>query len=244
VGNAGDACGADAQAVEGMARSGGSGNTNLQTSGDVEFLDYHSTLIVPAKPSPTRGTLFLWPGLQPLRSDQTVGYGVLQPVLTWGSSCAPGTLSAEDGWWISAQYVGTPPGSFGVTCKGGKVMKVDIGDKIEIAMTLKGTNWTQRLTNQKNGQSVDFTYDLKGQKQQWLLHQIEVPTSTKPTDDVIFTNIVAKLSKSQPKSCAPNAKGANDYFAPARVSADGTTCCISKIILRASGIKASSPDTP
>jgi hypothetical protein len=239
-----DECGADAQSVTGTAKSSGNGDTNLQTSGDVEFLSVKSTLTVPSKPAPTQGTLFLWPGLQPLKQDSAVGYGVLQPVLTWGSSCAPGTLSAADGWWISAQYVGTPPGSFSVTCKGGKVMKVDVGDKIDIEMTLNGTTWKQTLTDQRNGESVDFSVDLKGQKQQWLLHQIETPTSTKPVDDVIFTAITAKLSASQPKSCFPNAKGTNDYFSPPRASADGKTCCIAKIILRASGAKASSPNTP
>jgi hypothetical protein len=239
-----DPCGADAQTVTGTARAGGYGNTNLQTSGDVEFLSVKSTLIVPSKPTPTRGTLFLWPGLQPLKQSATVGYGVLQPVLTWGSSCAPGTLSVSDGWWISSQYVGTPPGSFSVVCKGGKVMKVEVGDKLDIDMTLNGTKWTQTVTNQRNGESVDFTNDLQGQKQQWLLHQIEVPTSTKPIDDVIFTSISAKLSASQPKACFPNAKGTNDYFSPPRASADGQTCCIAKIILRASGAKASSPDAP
>jgi hypothetical protein len=239
-----DDCGADAQTITGTSRGGGYGNTNLQTSGDVEYLSVRSTLIVPSKPTPTRGTLFLWPGLQPLSSNSTVGYGVLQPVLTWGSSCAPGTLSTSDGWWISSQYVGTPPNSRAVLCKGGKVMKVEVGDKLAIDMTLNGTMWTQTVTNQRNKESVDFTYDLKGQKQQWLLHQIEVPTSTKPIDDVVFTSIVAKMSGSQPKACFPNAKGTNDYFSPPKASADGKTCCIAKIILRASGAKASSPDEP
>lgn len=239
-----DPCGADAQTVTGSARSGGNGNTNLQTSGEVEFLSVKSTLIVPSEPTPTRGTLFLWPGLQPLRPDQTVGYGVLQPVLTWGTSCAPGSLSTSDGWWISAQHVSAPPGSIRPVCKGGKVMKVEVGDKLDIDMTLNGTTWTQTVTNQRNGESVDYSNDLKGQKQQWLLHQIETPTATQPVDDVIFTDVVAKLSTSQPKACFPNAKGEDDYFSPPRASADGETCCIAKIILRASGVAATSPDTP
>jgi hypothetical protein len=37
---------------------------------------------------------------------------------------------------------------------------------------------------------------------------------------------------------------ATDYFAPPRASADGMTCCVSKLILRAEGIAPSSPDTP
>lgn len=105
-----DPCGPDAQPVTGTTRAQGSGDTDFQTSGKVEILSVRTLMKVTSKPSPTQGTLFLWPGLQPLQMDSTIGYGVLQPVLTWGSSCAPGTLSTSDGWWISGQYVGTPPG--------------------------------------------------------------------------------------------------------------------------------------
>ena len=51
---------------------------------------FQSTMFVPEEPT-ARGTLFLWPGLQPLRGPDPgrVGNGVLQPVLTWGTSCAP-----------------------------------------------------------------------------------------------------------------------------------------------------------
>lgn len=239
-----DPCGADAQLVTGMARKQGSGGTNLQTSGTVEILSFHAVMKVPSKPTPTRGTLFLWPGLQPLKSDSTIGYGVLQPVLTWGSSCAPGSLSTYDTWWISGQYVGTPPGSFAVKCDGGDVMKVEVGDELDIKMTLEGTFWNQVITNKSNGKLVSFRRDMKGQKQQWLINSIELTGSTKPVDDVIFTSMVVKLSESQPKACAPNVSGTSDYFSPPRASSDGKTCCLSKVILRASGVKASSPDTP
>jgi hypothetical protein len=36
----------------------------------------------------------------------------------------------------------------------------------------------------------------------------------------------------------------NDYVSPVRVSSDGKTCCISKVILRASGVADSSPNEP
>lgn len=109
---------------------------------------------------------------------------------------------------------------------------------------LNGTSWLQPITNRSNGKTVSFAHDLKGQKQQWLLHQIELKGQTKPVADVIFTNIVAKMSDSQPMSCAPSETGMNDWYAPARASADGKTCCIAKIILRASGIMPSSPNEP
>jgi hypothetical protein len=240
-----DPCGADAQVMTGMTREQGSGETNLQTSGNVEILSVHTIMKVPSKPAPTQGTLFLWPGLQPLQMDMTVGYGVLQPVLAWGTSCAPGTVKTYDTWWISGQYVGTTPGSWtNVSCEGGDVMKVEVGDELDIDMTLNGTVWTQVITNKSNGKSVNFMRDLKGQKEQWLINSIELKGSTKPVDDVIFTKLVIKLSDSQPKACVPNVKGTTDYFAPPRVSSDGKTCCISKLILRASGVKPSSPDEP
>ncbi|MEY4511498.1 MAG: hypothetical protein RLZZ450_3620 [Pseudomonadota bacterium] len=240
-----DACGPDAQLVTGTTRTQGSGDTNLQTSGNVEILSVRTTLKVPNKPSSARGTLFLWPGLQPLKSDSTIGYGVLQPVLTWGSSCAPGSLASYDQWWISGQYVGSPPGSFtNIKCEGGDVMKGEVGDELDIEMTLEGTVWNQVITNKSNGKSVSFKRDMKGQKQQWLINEIELTGATKPADDVIFTSMVVKVSESLPKACVPNVKGMTDYFSPPRASRDGKTCCISKLILRASGIKPSTPDTP
>lgn len=240
-----DPCGPDAQLVTGSTRTQGAGDTNLQTSGNVEILSVRTTLRVPSKPSPTRGTLFLWPGLQPLRSDSTIGYGVMQPVLTWGTSCAPGSLSTYDQWWISSQYVGSPPGSLtNIKCEGGPVMKVEVGDELDIEMKLEGTVWDQIVTNKSNGKSVNFKRDMKGQKQQWLINEIELTGATKPVDDVIFTSMVVKLSDSMPKACVPNVKGSTDYFTPPRASADGKTCCIDKLILRASGIKPSSPDAP
>ena len=123
-------------------------------------------------------------------------------------------------------------------------MKVEVGDKLDIELKLNGTTWVQTMTNRSNGKTVKFDKDLKGQKQQWLIHEIELKSSVKPIDDVVFTNNVFTLSESQPKACVASTRGATDYVAPARVSADGKTCCISKIILRASGIKATSPDAP
>jgi hypothetical protein len=177
--------------------------------------------------------------------DQTVGYGVLQPVLTWGTSCAQMASTGFDHWWISGVYVGTTPGSWNnISCKGGDVLKVETGDKLDLELVLNGTHWIQNIKNLKNDQKVDFTTDLKGQKQQWLIYDIELKSSTKPVDDVIFSSVVVKLSASQPNACVPQQKGSQDYFASPRVSADGKTCCISKLILRASGVTATSPDTP
>jgi hypothetical protein len=250
AGSGGDPCGADSKEVTGTTPKGsGSGFIEIDASGDNEVLSVTTTMIVPSNPQPQQGTLFLWPGLQPAKEDNVIGYGVLQPVLTWGSSCAPGTLSTADGWWISGQYVGSPPGQMytNIKCEGGKVMKVKTGDKLDIEFVLNGTVWSQKVTNQSNGTSVDFDKDLKGQNETRILFDIELPSGgfgPKPVDDVIFTSTVIKYSKSAPDDCVPITQGATDYFSPPRVSSDGKTCCLSKIIVRAQGVAASSPNTP
>ncbi|MBN1654748.1 MAG: hypothetical protein JXA30_13335 [Deltaproteobacteria bacterium] len=52
------------------------------------------------------------------------------------------------------------------------------------------------------------------------------------------------LQEPEPEACVPGTQGVDDYFSPPRVSSDGKTCCFSKIILRAKGIAATSPNTP
>jgi hypothetical protein len=154
-----------------------------------------TTLEVPVKPNGNT-TLFLWPGLEPLQGDnlEPIGTGVLQPVLTWGGSCAPGSPQSSTGknWWISAQYVntlGSDPKHKG--CYGGDVMKVEVGDQLLIDMSLSGTLWKQSVTEKANQKSVDFDFDLANQPQRWALFEIEAPTSTKPAADVVFTDTVA-----------------------------------------------------
>ena len=83
-----------------------------------------------------------------------------------------------------------------------------------------------------------------GQKQVEALYEIEEQTQTKPVDDVIFTDSVIKFSKSAPMSCTPRSQGQNDYVGTVKASADGKTCCISKVILRSAGVMATSPNEP
>jgi hypothetical protein len=113
-------------------------------------------------------------------------------------------------------------------------------------MTLSGTNWKQVVLDQKNSKSVDFTIDLKGQTQGWATFAIELPNGggmVVPSEDVLFTHNLLTF-KSPVSSCQPNQRGPTDYFAPPVLSTDGLQCCISKIILRARGVAATSPDTP
>jgi hypothetical protein len=84
------------------------------THSATQIVTFQSTIIVPPLPADEWKTLFLWPGLSPFNKlGETADHylpidnGVLQPVLTFGDSCAPlsGPLGNIDrsasGWWIS-----------------------------------------------------------------------------------------------------------------------------------------------
>src|SRR5262249_51794100 len=148
-------------------------------------------LTVPANPT-TSSTLFIWPGLEPLPGGTNynpIGIGVLQPVLTWGTSCAPGSPSSSRGWWISGQYVN--PYTFDQAhsgCKGGNVIDNQVGDALDITMSLKGTVWSQVVVDRRSGQTASYDIDMAGQAQDWALFKIEVPTQTKPASDIVFAS--------------------------------------------------------
>jgi hypothetical protein len=230
---------------DGAGSGRGNGNVQFTVTSSNQILSLRTTLEVPVKPN-GNSTLFIWPGLEPIQGSphySPIGTGVLQPVLTWGGSCAPGSTRGGTSWWISAQYVntlGSQPGFTG--CHGGDVMTVAFGDKLLIEMTLDGAVWNQTITDQATGKKVDFDFDLMMQEQRWALFQIEMPTSTKPASDVVFTDNVITLAKSEPKACQPTVRGANDYYSAPVSSSDGLRCCVSRLVLRAAGVAATTMD--
>ena len=226
-------------------RASGYGGIQFTTSTKTHITSLETTLVVPAKPTPG-GTLFLWPGLEPLNGSANynpIGTGVLQPVLTWGGTCAPNAPNNYADWWISAQYVNTLGSASGFTgCKGGPGMTVSVGDNLHILMTLNGTTWSQSVTDDKTGKNVSFDFDLKGQAQNWVIFSIEAPTGKQPVSDIVFTSTVVTTADSDPAACTPSVRGTNDYFSAPRSSADGLHCCVSKLILRGQGVPASGPN--
>ena len=109
--------------------------------------------------------------------------GVLQPVLTFGPTCAPNQVAEQIktpyfGWAISAQYVNTIGSFSGYTgCLGGDFMAVNPGDILAIEMKLlNGTTstWFQKVTSSATKKSVEYTIDMKGQKQGWAEYVIEL----------------------------------------------------------------------
>jgi hypothetical protein len=222
----------------------GNGTIEYDVSPPNEFTSLRTTLHVPKKPPPG-GTVFLWPGLQPLPNGMNynpVGNGVLQPVLTWGPSCAPGARTSSD-WFISPLYVNISARDRSFQgCKGGPVLSVQEGEQVRLDMDLSGANWVQKVTDLKTLKTSDYSIDLKGQQQGRAFFVIELPGSAKPTEDVIFTNSVLTMAKPAPQACEPLTRGMRDAAAKARVSADGRHCCIDRIVLRAAGVTATTKD--
>ena len=151
----------------------------LAASG-IEILSLKTTMQVPKTPS-QRQTLFIWPALQNKSAPDPgrIQNGILQPVLTWGPSCNPKLPSSSEyysKWWIAGMYVNVSSAAAGPTgCAGGDYMLTDLGDLLEMDISVEGTKWTQTIVNARTMESVDFTIDLKGQVQNWATWAVEVP---------------------------------------------------------------------
>lgn len=200
---------------------------------ETKIVSLETTLTVPEKP-PASGTLFLWPGLGPEGVNfLPIDNGVLQPVLTWGPSCAPGAQPSEySTWWVSGQYVNTFGRHPGYTdCHGGPIMPVNVGDRLKMSMTLRDTTWHQKVRNMRTGRSVDFSIDMKRQSQNRAFFVIE-EYGQKPVGDVVFTDTTITFSPASPLSCIAKNQGKNDVISTPIISLDGTQCSISKIVLR------------
>ena len=235
-GQAGGTAGMGPEAPGG--RVSGYGQVSFNANSKAQIVRLQTTLTVPAKP-PAAGTLFLWPGLQPGGANyDPIDNGVLQPVLTWGDSCAPGNQPrAYSTWWISAQYVntfGSDPGYMG--CYGGATMSVAVGDQLNIDMRLTGTVWTQTVTDEQTGQSVDFSIDMMGQTQNWAYFIIEEYSSA-PVSPVIFTNTTLTFGASDAGDCKLSGRGQNDFVSVPVASSNGLQCAVAQITLRAQGIQ-------
>ena len=224
----------------------GYGKVVFQTSMGNEFVALTTTLTVPAQPT-SSSTLYVWPGLEPLPNGSNfnpIGQGVLQPVLTWGSSC--GMPSANPGgWWISALYVN--PYTLDAAyhgCLGGKPIDAPIGDTLDITMSLKGTVWSQVVVDRQSGQMASYDIDMMGQAQPWALFHVEQPSENRPTSDVVFTSTVLTFASQDSMACQPSVRGTNDYFSAPQLSPDNTRCCISRIILRSQGVPSTTPNGP
>jgi hypothetical protein len=217
------------------------GFVELRVSPDNQIIALRTILTVPASPAPNSGTLFLSPGLQPGgQSYEPIDNGVLEPVLTWGASCAPNSpTQGFTSWWIAGQYVNTYGNYAGYTgCHGGDGMTVQVGDPLSIHLLLDGTVWHQTVENLRDGTSVGFDFDMLGQFQNYAHFWLD-PASVQPVEDAIFSSTTIQFAEPEPAACQPAVRGTNDFFSNPRASADGTQCSIDRIVLRANGVPAS-----
>lgn len=223
----------------------GSGTIEYDVTPPNEWLSQRTVMRVPEEPPPS-GTVFLWPGIQPLsagKNFQPIGNGVLQPVLTWGPSCAPGNPGGHETWWISPVYVNvTSRDSAYRGCHGGPVIKVEPEHLLDLHIYLDAPNWVQKVVDLDSMKTTEYAHDMKGQAQARAFFVIELPDNAKPTEDIIFTKSVLTMAKSEPSACEPIARGMRDFASKARISADGKTCCIDRIALRAAGVDATTKD--
>jgi hypothetical protein len=204
-----------------------------------------TTLTVPPLPPvPTnpQATLFLWPGLEPANDSANfspIGTGVLQPVLTWGYSCAPPTSTQParfSSWWISAQYVntfGSDPGY--MNCFAGNLMPVDPGDLLLINMTLDTTSgiWTQTVADANTNQSVAFSIDMQRQGQNLSFFDIEEYFDATIDTPVTFSDTTITFQSPDTTSSCSNAQGTNNAYTmtPPTLQNSGTQCFISSIVV-------------
>jgi uncharacterized protein (TIGR03437 family) len=193
----------------------------------------------PPIPSASGAVLFLWPGLDPGTNSVNllpINDGVLQPVLTWGDSCAPTSQpTAFSSWWISAQYVNTIGNDPGYTgCFSGNSMLVAPGDVLLLDMELDANSglWTQTVTDSNTKQSVTFSMNMEGQGQNWAYFAIEEWYGATISSPVIFSNTTITFQSVDTGSCSV-AQGQNNAYimTPPTLQTSGLQCFIGSIVL-------------
>ncbi|KAJ3020199.1 UNVERIFIED_CONTAM: hypothetical protein HDU68_010312 [Siphonaria sp. JEL0065] len=228
------------------------------------YTSFTSTLLVPPVPDrPATGdaTYFYWPGLQTnsaAKNYQPIGFGVLQPVLTFGPACTPNQpagASVYRGWHISAQYVnpsGTVAGHKG--CMGGNMMDVSPGDEILMTMVLQGTTWVQTVTrqgvacsgpgagvNSASGCQVSFSIDMQGQVQNRAELVLELYYQAVVTHNVVFSGITLEVLYPEPTNstrfCTPTSRlQKTETCSGMSLSADKKTCTIQQCLFTAPAV--------
>jgi hypothetical protein len=230
----------------------GNGNVSFLAAPGNEIVGVRTRLIVPVRPAkpqtPPHGTLFLWPGLQSRPEDTNfwpIGNGVLQSVLTWRPSCAPGDRpNDEDAWWISAQYVNTDGNYMNYQgCQGGWIMSASHRDTLLISMSLYRSIWTQTVLNLKTNKSVGFHASLADQAQGIARFKIE-PWDGAMSPDLEFLETIIDFARPHSDNCRLDEKRHDDTVTAAILIDHGQSCYIEKMILRGSGAPQSARRHP
>jgi hypothetical protein len=219
------------------------GNVTVFAAPKNEIIRLNTTLVVPELPLSKGGTVFLWPGLQPMPDSANflpIGNGVLQSVLSWGPSCAPSADTSRfprpGGWWISGQYVNTMGHLVGFQgCFGGPIIGARPQDRLVINMSLSGAIWTEMVLNLRSGESVAFGVDLRGQAQAYARFKIE-PYDGARAPDVTFQSTTIGFARPDPQNCDLREHGPSDFVAARALAGDYLSCSIGRITLKGPGV--------
>ncbi len=217
------------------------------------FTQVTTTLTVPSEP-PAAGAVIVWPGLEPTDNAsnttfQPIQTGTLQTVLSWGTTCAPGTQPTPfSTWWISGQYTNFQGEETGFTgCQSGSIMAVNPGDSLVETLTEVGTEWNEQVSDTTTNQSVSFNIDLGGQTQNTLFFYVQ-GSGQNPVGPVSFTNTSFTTSSafSSATSCELAPAGTVEQDAQSSPTLSGDTCSIASLTLQpvASPIPALRSHTP
>lgn len=224
------------------------GNVTVFAAPGNEIVRLTTTLVVPHLPLSKGGTVFLWPGLQPMpdyANFRPIGNGVLQSVLSWGPSCAPppepDRFPRPDGWWISGQYVNDMGNLVGFQgCFGGPIIGALPQDTLLINMSLAGSIWTQTILNQRSRETTAFGVDLRGQAQAYARFMIE-PYDGARAPDVTFRETTIGFARPDRQNCDLRERGPGDAVSARVLAGDRLSCFIGTIALRANRPKALNP---
>jgi Putative Ig domain len=198
--------------------------------------------VPPLPPVPTApgAALFLWPGMDPATNSTNflpINNGVLQPVLSWGPSCAPTPQPTPfSSWWISAQYVntfGSDPGYSG--CLSGPSMLVNPGDVLLLNLSLDAASgiWTETVTDANTIQSVVFAINMQGQGQNWAYWAMEFWYGATINTPVTLTNTTITFQSPDTAGWCSSSQGANSayIYTPPTPQNSATQCFISSVVL-------------
>jgi hypothetical protein len=208
-----------------------------------QLVGLQTTLTVPPLPPVPSGSgaaLFLWPGLGPATNSANfnpINDGVLQPVLSWGNSCAPTPQPAAfSSWWISGQYVNTfgmDPGYTG--CFSGDSLLVNPGDALLINMALNSSTgiWIESVTDANTNQSINFSITMQSQGQNWAYFAMEFWYGAVIHTPVLFSNTTLTFQSADTQDWCSNSQGANSAytFTPPAPQNSSMQCFLTSVAL-------------
>ena len=197
-----------------------------------------SFIVPPEQPDVRSGVIFLWPGLESrpgAKNFEPIDNGVLQPVLTWGYSCAP-TPQQQPGfssWWISGQYVNTTdsdPDHSG--CYSGDLMTVKAGDLLFMDIRLDQSNgvWTQTITNESTNEEVTFSINMEHQAQVTADFHIELYPPAIFNTPLVFLDTTITFANPTDVDC--HYTGTSLTVSPPVLDSTKMNCTFDSIILQ------------